>query len=134
MSPCMKCWMLIGHVMSPIHHLCLTPYGHNVQSCGNFPLFWQCLPSDSSLCHFLLLFWLLHSSKGNRERCRSGDKNSILSDLSPSQRDCTSKHCQRHNGPEGWVHITSYYTNLDQTVSEFWLSINFQISTNSTKL
>ena len=32
-----------------------------------------------------------------------------------------SKHCQRHNGPEGWVHITSYYTNLDQTISEFWL-------------
>ena len=35
------------------------------------------------------------------------------------------KHCQRHNGPEGWVlltkltafgHITSSYTNLDQTL------------------
>ena len=30
----------------------------------------------------------------------------------------TSKHCHRHNGPEGWVHITSYYTNLNQTISE----------------
>ena len=29
------------------------------------------------------------------------------------------KHCQRHNGPEGWVHITSCYTNLDQiSISE----------------
>ena len=27
---------------------------------------------------------------------------------------CTKKHCQRHNGPEGCVHITSSYTNLDQ--------------------
>ena len=43
--------------------------------------------------------------------------------------DTLKKHCQRHNGPEGWVHITSYYTNLDKTISEFWLSINFQIST-----
>ena len=25
-----------------------------------------------------------------------------------------TKHCQRHNGPECWVHITSSYTNLDQ--------------------
>ena len=38
------------------------------------------------------------------------------------------KHCQRHNGPEDWVHIASY-TNLDQTISKFWLSIYFQIST-----
>ena len=38
------------------------------------------------------------------------------------------KHCQRHNGPEGWVHIPTYCTNVDQTISEFWLSINFQYS------
>ena len=25
-----------------------------------------------------------------------------------------SKHCQTHCGPEGWVHITSSFTNLDQ--------------------
>ena len=38
------------------------------------------------------------------------------------------KHCQRHNGPEGWVHFTS--TNLDQiSSSESWPSINFKIST-----
>ena len=43
------------------------------------------------------------------------------------------KHCQRHNGPEGWVlltkvtslgHITSSYTNLDQTSSESRPSIS----------
>ena len=28
-----------------------------------------------------------------------------------------SKHCQRHNGPEGWVHITRHYTNLDRTIN-----------------
>ena len=27
------------------------------------------------------------------------------------------KHCQRHNGPEGWVHVTSSCTNLDQISS-----------------
>ena len=40
------------------------------------------------------------------------------------------KHCQRHNGIEGWVHITTSKTNLDQIlISESWLSINFKIST-----
>ena len=47
------------------------------------------------------------------------------------------KHCQRHNGPEGWVlltkvtslgHITSSNTNLDQTSSESRPCINFKIS------
>jgi len=59
------------------------------------------------------------------------------------------KHCQRHNGPEGWVlltkvtslgHITNSHTNLDQTswesqqqnndktsASKFSLNINFEI-------
>ena len=36
----------------------------------------------------------------------------------------------RHNGPEGWVHITSSNTNLDQiSSSEPRASINFKIST-----
>ena len=48
-----------------------------------------------------------------------------------------NKHCQRHNGPEGWVlltkvtslgRITNSYTNLDQTSSEFRRSTNFKIS------
>ena len=40
------------------------------------------------------------------------------------------KHCQRHNGPEGWVHITQSCTNLDKiSISESWLSINFKFST-----
>ena len=53
------------------------------------------------------------------------------------------KHCQRHNGPEGWVllikltsfgHMTSFYTNLDQTSSESWPSTNFKISTKHQHL
>ena len=36
----------------------------------------------------------------------------ILSNVSHQQQNL--KHCQRHNGPEGWVHITSSNTNLDQ--------------------
>ena len=40
------------------------------------------------------------------------------------------KHCQRHNGPEGWVHITISYTNLDKdSFSESRPSIDFKIPT-----
>ena len=40
------------------------------------------------------------------------------------------KHCQRHNGPEGWVHITSSKQNLDQvSSSESRPRINFITST-----
>ena len=51
--------------------------------------------------------------------------------------DHWSKHCQRHNGPEGWVlltkvislgRITNSYANLDQTASESQPSTNFKIS------
>ena len=54
-----------------------------------------------------------------------------------------TKHCQRNNGPEGWVlltkvtslgHITSSYTNLDQTSSESRPSTNFKISTKHQHL
>ena len=42
------------------------------------------------------------------------------------------KHCQRHNGPEGWVHIASSYTNVDQiSISESRLSTNINISSVS---
>ena len=45
------------------------------------------------------------------------------------------KHCQRHNGPEGWVHITSSNTNLDQiSSSESRPSINFKILTKHQPL
>ena len=38
------------------------------------------------------------------------------------------EHCQRHNGPEAWVHITSSYKNIDQvSILESRLSINFKI-------
>ena len=46
-----------------------------------------------------------------------------------------SKHCQRHNGPEGWVHITSSNTNPGHiSSSESWPSINFKISTKHQPL
>ena len=51
------------------------------------------------------------------------------------------KHCQRHNGPEGWVHLSkvtswssikSSYTNLAQiSSSESWPRINLKISTKN---
>ena len=45
------------------------------------------------------------------------------------------KHCQRHNGPEGWVHITSSNKNLDQiSSSESRPRINFKISTKHQPL
>ena len=54
------------------------------------------------------------------------------------------KHCQRHNGPEDWVHltkvtswghITNSNTNLDQiSSSESRLSINFKISSKHQHL
>ena len=45
------------------------------------------------------------------------------------------KHCQRHNGPEGWVHITNSNRHLDQISSwESWPSINFKISTKHQPL
>ena len=59
------------------------------------------------------------------------------------KRNEEMKHCQRHNGPEGWVlltkvtslgHITSSYTNLDQTSSESRPSTNFKISTKHQHL
>ena len=55
-----------------------------------------------------------------------------------------SKHCQRHNGPEGWVHltkvtswghITNSSTNLDQISSwESRPSINVKFSTKHEPL
>ena len=54
----------------------------------------------------------------------------------------SQKHCQRHNGPEGWVlltkvtyfsHITRSNTKFDQISSlEYWPSTSFKISTTAT--
>ena len=53
---------------------------------------------------------------------------------------CITKHCQRHNGPEGWVHITrsqfTVHKSWTITISEFRLSINKKSQpniSNSTK-
>ena len=46
------------------------------------------------------------------------------------QQQVRNKHCQRHNGPEGWVHLAKvtswgHITDLDHILSsESWLSIN----------
>ena len=45
------------------------------------------------------------------------------------------KHCQRHNGPEGWVHLTSSYTNLDQiSISESRLQLQNLNQTSGSRL
>ena len=79
-------------------------------------------------CHFarnsIVLIWALNWKR----------------DEKPSH-EVKYKHCQRHNGPEGWVHLSkvtswshikSSYTNLDQiSSSEFWPRIKFKISTKT---
>ena len=53
------------------------------------------------------------------------------------------KHCQRHNGPEGWVllnkvtslgHITSSYTNLDDQISSLEYQLQNFIQTSASQL
>ena len=76
----------------------------------------------------MLKFWHILAIKG----CQS----SSHWHLSHRNLRNNKKHCQRHNGPEGWVHITrSQFTNLDHiTISESRLSINFKISTKHKNL
>ena len=81
----------------------------------------------------------LHQRRSVGVPCSSRDAFWIKGvPLSLSVDGTCFKHCQRHNGPEGWVlltkvtslgHITSSYTNLDQTSSESRPSTNFKIST-----
>ena len=98
------------------------------------------LKTKSLIGSCLLSHWQLVEEEESSMRLRS-DRHQLLNtsldfwatDLSlmtiPKLILIKIKNCQRHNGPEGWVHITSSYTNLDQTISKCWLSINFQIST-----
>ena len=58
--------------------------------------------------------------------------------------DVCLEHCQRHNGPEGWVlftkvsyfsRITRWNTKFDQiSSSEYWPSTKFKISTSASRL
>ena len=58
--------------------------------------------------------------------------------------DVCLKHCQRHNGPEGWVRLTkvTYFsritrsnTKFDQiSSSKYWSSAKFKISTSASRL
>ena len=69
------------------------------------------------------------SSEGTASQLTAPMKNSIkntnfiLIKNSNLEYCIYKKHCQRHNGPEGWVHITEYR-----------LSINFKISTKHQHL
>ena len=94
-----------------------VPLCHHLQEAG--PSFWQ--PRKG---HEKCIFETLH--------------NEIKCVLSVKESNFNEKHCQRHNGPKGWVllskltslgHITSSNTNLDQTYSESRPCINFKIST-----
>ena len=87
------------------------------------------------LSDFLLLLWyraLIHfHNRTNFLFCHNKEGTITSSKLLP-RPSCQAqaiakeeKYCQRHNGPEGWVHIASSYTNLDQfSFSEYWPSIN----------
>ena len=72
------------------------------------------------------LSFIQHYQHKRWSPCSDGGKHHVVP---------VRKYCQRHNGPEGWVHITSSNTNLDQiSISESWLCINFKISTNHQHL
>ena len=81
-------------------------------------------------CSFGHILMSFETNKWNRDL--EPDNHEIMNILSGSFR---WKHCQRHNGPEGWVHITSSNTNLDQiSSSESRPSINFKITTKHQPL
>ena len=47
------------------------------------------------------------------------------------QGEINFKHCQRHNGPEGWVLLTkvTYFSHIKRSNTKYWPSTNFKIST-----
>ena len=55
--------------------------------------------------------------------CRSWDQDQDRMLFSLKSLE-DQKHCQRHNGPEGWVHTTRSHF----TVHKFWAYYNFRIS------
>ena len=64
------------------------------------------------------------------ESCMCFERSEATLCLYPRWMNSITKHCQRPNGPESWVHITSSNTNLHQiSSSEYQPSINFKIST-----
>ena len=86
-------------------------------------------------CSSLLIFTLNNPSQGGNPRAqeesrrsaksRGKSQNQLIAEFSITDKTIVNifmKHCQRHNGPEGWVlltkvtslgHITSSQTNLD---------------------
>ena len=96
---------------------------------------WDIFPSPE-IPHFFLVgwssvFWALSRSVFNIfSNTKKWYHQSLIGQYSVS-----GKHCQRHNGPEGWVLITSSKTNLDQiSSSETRPSTNFKISTKHQPL
>ena len=98
-------------------------------------------PGSKSVLYNLLSCCLLSSTENNQMRLWSEDleKTTTASILFWLQNE---KHCQRHNGPEGWVHITKVTswvnitisnTNLDQiSSSESWLKNQFLNQTSAS--
>ena len=66
--------------------------------------------------HWLVSFWIIKHEVWREswiiEKIISPDSCQLFWDC-----HINLKHCQRHNGPKGWVHITSSNTNLDQISS-----------------
>ena len=69
------------------------------------PLGFLCLPDDQIGGNVGLMDQVERKNWKRRVKLTTGTTTCEL----------VNKHCQRHNGPEGWVHITSSYKNLDQT-------------------
>ena len=83
------------------------------------------------------LGWRERRLDGGWQECQSTNYHAFWVIFSWSEVKSRSriKHCQWHNGPEGWVLITSSKTNLDQiSSSESRPSINFKISTKHQPL
>ena len=108
----------------------------------NIPSFFSHIYFEDSR-YSLTLCWQIKNTKSAKNSTLHINQNNGTTD--PTQAlGALKKHCQRHNGPEGWVlltkvtssgYITSSYTNLDQTSSEFRPTSKYQPNISiSTKL
>ena len=81
--------------------------------------------------HFLQMISSTHRTTSLRESFLVSVHWCIPSTIEEGITNPNFKHCQRHNGPEGWIHITTSNTNLDQiSSSESRPRLNLKILTN----
>ena len=67
-------------------------------------------------CRFSGLFWpFFPCKKGWTENSRLSNEDGLK-----------SKHCQRHNGPEGWVHLTKVTSWGHITISQILIKFHLQ--------